>query len=378
MTRYAVDEVRQALVGSWSTGPGDVAVTVADLPPSVEAEDALRVADLATRLSEALWRRYTHPVDAADGQEPDTENWKRQDSPDAFSTVADAIRSPHLPHDGLLIREYDPVAEYAHGLGRALHAIGDQLLADRVVADVQAELDAVGQADLGDLSGRARQAVALTRGDASPVQVAAADRLLHENPLNGRRLFTDVDPVAAAVAAAHWLWAAAVVAAGRSDIDIAQVVRAAADIEALPWQSPTLVLSQLADGEPPRSVVTGLVSEAMMVAEGKIPDLIGLLALAGEAEAKSGGDLELCQALISSIRATPLDPARPALDLLEDLLSGIRGCWLIFTEYASVLTADDEEDNDLPDGSGIDNDALTEEYISLVRAAAAEEHDQLI
>ncbi|MBF8194007.1 hypothetical protein ITP53_51700, partial [Nonomuraea sp. K274] len=39
-----------------------------------------------------------------------------------------------------------------------------------------------------------------------------------------------------------------------------------------------------------------------------------------------------------------LDPARPALDLLEDLLSGIRGCWLLYAESATEL--DETEDLD--------------------------------
>jgi hypothetical protein len=39
--------------------------------------------------------------------------------------------------------------------------------------------------------------------------------------------------------------------------------------------------------------------------------------------------------LDAAVRPTPLDPSRPALDLLEDLLSGISACWLNFLEYAS-------------------------------------------
>jgi hypothetical protein len=327
MTRYAVDEDRQALVGLWSTGSGDVAVTVADLPSAVRPGQALLVADAASGLSEALWRCYTRPASGTGSLESNTEGWQRQQSRDGFASVADAVCKPNLPHNGLLIQAYDPVTEYSHQLGRALHAIGDLVLTRRVVADVQAELDAVERAERGDLSGRAQQAVALSRQDASPVQIAAADRLLQENPLEGSGLFTGFDPAAAAVAAAHWLWAAAVVAADRSGLDIAGVVRTADDIEALPWETPSVVLGQLADGERPHSVVLGLISDAMLVAEGKIPDLVTLVALASQAEARAGGDLELGEALIASIRPTPLDPARPALDLLEDLLSGIRGCW---------------------------------------------------
>ncbi|WP_190814196.1 hypothetical protein [Saccharopolyspora pogona] len=45
-------------------------------------------------------------------------------------------------------------------------------------------------------------------------------------------------------------------------------------------------------------------------------------------------------------RATPLDPSRPAQDLLEDLLDGIRGCWLLYGEYADEL-----DDSGLSDGA---------------------------
>ncbi|WP_329485160.1 hypothetical protein OG618_00995 [Kitasatospora sp. NBC_01246] len=68
-------------------------------------------------------------------------------------------------------------------------------------------------AELGDLTGRARQAVRLGREGASPVQVAAADRILEQDPFGPAALFTGIDPTAAAVAAAHWLAAAAEVTA---------------------------------------------------------------------------------------------------------------------------------------------------------------------
>jgi hypothetical protein len=225
----------------------------------------------------------------------------------------------------------------------------------------------------------------LSRQDASPVQIAAADRPLQENPLDGSWLFTKCDPAAAAVAAVHWLWAAAVVATDQSGLGTAEVMRTAGDIEALPWETPAVVLDQLADGEPPRSVVLGLIRDAMLVAEGKTPDLITLVQLAAQAEARAGEDLELCEALIAAIRPTTLDPARPALDLLEDLLSGIRGCWLVFTEHGRDQASGDEEGDVFSEGGGDGDDdgdiecgdAITEEFVSLVRVAAAEEHDQL-
>lgn len=382
MTRYAVDESRRALVASWSTGSGDVAVSVATLPASAMPDQALRLSEEASRLSAALWRCYTHPASAADGVEVNSEGRQRQETRKALGSVVNAVRQPHLPRNGMMIEEYDPVLENAHRLGRALRAIGDPELADRLAADIEAELGAVERAECGDLSGRGRQAVALTRQDASPVQVAAAERVLHDDPLVGDRLFTEFDPSSAAVAAAQWLWAAAVVTARQSGLDVTAVVREADNIEALPWETPTVVLGHLADGLSPHSVVIGLISDAMMVAGGEIPDLIALVALADQVEARSHGDPELCQQLLARIRPTPLDPSRPALDLLEDLLSGIRACWLVFLDsgrgaaLADAAGEDDAHYDDGGDGSAGD-DARTEEFVRLVRIAAAEEHDWL-
>ena len=65
MTRYAVDAERSALIGSYPTGAGDAAFTVAALPPGTAADAALWVAARLDGLSRALWRSYTHPAAAA-------------------------------------------------------------------------------------------------------------------------------------------------------------------------------------------------------------------------------------------------------------------------------------------------------------------------
>jgi hypothetical protein len=379
MTYYAFDEARRVLAASWSTGRGDVAVTVADVAGPVDSGDALEVAWAAGGLSEALWRCYTHPASAAGGVEVNSEGWHRQRSRESFSSVAGALREPNLPRDGTVVREYGLVKEPAHQLGRALHAIGDERLTGCLVTDIEVELAAVERAERGDLSGRARQAVMLTRQDVSPVQIAAADRLLHEDLMSSGRLLTEFDPAAAAVAAAHWLWAAAVVAGERSGLGVTEVVRTADDIEALPWQTPTIVLDLLAEGEPPRSAVLGLISDAMLVAEGKIPDLLTLAGLAAEAQDEAGEDSDLGESLVADIRPTPLDPARPGPDLLEDLLSGIRGCWLIFLEHSDSASPDtDDDDAETAGNALLEDEALTQEFIPLVRIAASDEHYQLL
>jgi hypothetical protein len=168
VTRYAFDEERGILLASWSTGAGDVASVVAEvaLPPELSA--TLRLADRLTGLSQALWRCYTHPASAAPSPDVNTAGWRRELNREAFESVLPALAKPNLPSSGTMLISYNPVVESAHRLGRVLHEIGDADLTTRVTAEVQAELKSVEQAELGDLSGRASQAVALTRADASP------------------------------------------------------------------------------------------------------------------------------------------------------------------------------------------------------------------
>jgi hypothetical protein len=371
MTQYAFDETRRALMAVWETGDGQLARTVVVLPPALGQEAALRLAASLTTLSRWVWRTYTHPASAAESVEPNTEGWRRQGERDAFAEVLDHVRKPHLPDEqGSLVQSYVLVEEAAHRVGRALHAFGDQALSDAVVAEVQEELAAVEHAELGDFSGRARQAVRLSRADASPLQVNAAHDFLHAHPLWSSRLFDEVDPTAAAVAAAHWLQVAAGIASEASGVAPANVVIEADNIESLALETPTLVLERLVAGESPRRVVVDLVASAMTVAEGRLPDPDGLVRAIEEARTKAElfgpGDEELLAGVMP--RVTPLDPSRPAQDLLEDLLDGIRGCWLLYRAYADYDDLDDEES-----GNRVD-----EEFFEALREQAEDERDRLL
>lgn len=353
MTRYAVDKERGLLLASWSTGSGDAACVVAELPPVTDGDASLLLAEKLSALSQALWRCYTHPASAVLSLEPNTTGWRREGNREAFAKVLPALMKPNLPEGWTLLVSYIPIEESAHSVGRALHDIGNADLTDLVVAEVKAELEAVEKAELSDLSGRSRQAVVLTRADASPAQVAVADRMLHDDPLGSDALMSDVDPAAAAVAAAHWLKAAAEVAAEESGLEPEQVVLEADNIEALPHETPTLVLESLAGGMSAHAVVTHLIRGAMIVVEGKLPaiELLGALSeqlkrLAPHIDLEDPGQREQ---LMDSLRLTPLDPSRPALDLLEDLLSGIHGCWLIFEEYAEPSGSDELHDSEEED-----------------------------
>ncbi|WP_407987562.1 hypothetical protein [Kitasatospora sp. CMC57] len=343
----------------------------------------LSLARALAQLSEAAWRTYTHPASAAGSLEPNSEGWRREREREAFDEVVDAITKPHLPSGGMMMVSYSRLVESANRIGRALHDIDDPDLTQAVRGEVATELAAVESAELGDLTARAQQAVLLSREDASPVQVTAADHLLDQDPFGPVELFSAIDPTAAAVAAAHWLAAAAEVAADASGQDPTMVVRAADDIEALPHETPTLVLGLIDDGASPHEAVTGLVRHAMHITDGLLPDptalreqLDDLEETVAEYTGEDEPDLENI-----ALRLTPLDPKRPARDLLEDLLTGIHGCWLIHSEYEDL----DEEDLDLDDDGEWDDEqaeqrqrAGRERFAQLVREAAAQHRDRLI
>ncbi|MFE9748226.1 hypothetical protein ACFYOT_25250 [Saccharothrix saharensis] len=143
------------------------------------------------------------------------------------------------------------------------------------------------------------------------------------------------------------------------------------NIEALAVETPTLVLERMRNGESPREVVTRLIAAAMEVAEGNLPDPDGLVAAIEEARAKAErfgpGDPDLLAQLMP--RVTPLDPTRPAQDLLEDLLDGIRGCRLLYREY--VGRDDEDLDADF-------DEADDEAFFEAVRAEAAANRVRLL
>lgn len=209
------------------------------------------------------------------------------------------------------------------------------------------------------------------------------------------------------MAAAHWLHAAAEAVAEASGYEVSDVVREADNIEALPHETPTLVLELLDAGFSPYDAVTGLVRHAMKVADGVLPDPAAFREQLDEAEemiARYSDDEDEPDAVLSGIRLTPLDPRRPARDLLEDLLIGIHGCWLVHDEFTDPddIDEDDEDDEDEdrddrededdeddedqgPDDSAEEEEAAERhqhhsraQFAALVRTVAARNHEQLI
>ncbi|MFJ6137759.1 Voldacs domain-containing protein [Kitasatospora sp. NPDC092286] len=82
----------------------------------------------------------------------------------------------------------------------------------------------------------------------------------------------------------------------------------------------------------------------------------------------------------TGLRLTPLDPKRPAPDLLEDLLTGIHACQLLHEEYDDP----DDEDADADEAEDRDDehaeqhqDRSRERFAHLVRETATRHRDRL-
>jgi hypothetical protein len=255
VTEYAYDRTRNALLAVWSVGIGNVAEPVVafgeDLPGP---EYGLQLAYELAELSRHLWRTYTHPLTEAVDQ-PD-EALGRARNQLAIDLVTRALREPNLPvGEQIRVCESD-VLEAGHQVGRMLHRIGDDGVTEQAVADVEAEIDALRRAALGDLTGRANQAVVLTRSDPQPQQVAAAHAYFEKDPTGPPELYTKIDATSAAVAALHW-YESAVLVAGRASCDDPATCRPASpdgDVPLLAYRRP-------AEGESPRDVVIGLVKQ---------------------------------------------------------------------------------------------------------------------
>ncbi|WP_300010814.1 hypothetical protein [Pseudonocardia sp.] len=333
MTTYAFDPTTSHLLATWPTGAGATARTVARLNTRTTERSGLHLAKALTALSDTAWLAYTDPAAVEIRPAP----------------ALRALRRPHLPRAGLLYREGDPLLDGAHDVGRELVAVGSAGVSRAVVEDVTADLDAVERARCGDLSGRARQAVALTRLDASPVQVVAADRLLHEVPMGSERLFTEVEPIAAAVAAAHWLAAAVEVTQVRTGAGtVRDLLLSDPDIGGIDVETAAVIVDLLDEGNPPLPAARCLVQAAALTARGMI---------LGRRDDPTDDP-----------QFTLLDPARPAPCLLERLVRAVQACGMVHMRHQGL------DDRDGPDRAAACLQVFDEE----VRRAAERAGDRLL
>ncbi|MFI7134372.1 hypothetical protein ACIBQ1_52505 [Nonomuraea sp. NPDC050153] len=380
MTRYAADHARNALVARWSTGIGDVAVTVAALPPSPAGPSAaLRLAAQLTELSQACWRCYTHPAGTSDQHEPGGRGWYRQRERDAFATVVPILTRSDRFGDHLRLSVSTKVGEIAQRVGCALRALDSPELTAQVVTDIAAELAAVEQAECDNLSGRAQQAVTLSREDASPLQVAQANAFLNRQPFGSEELITQIDPAAAAIAAAHWLHAAAATTGRHVHRNPVQVMAEGDRLRPLAAECLIEIVRAISFGATPRQTVMPLIRHTLHVAEGH---------LCGVTDAKRR--IAAAERLLARARSrhphldvgpgaaclpiTSLDPARPALDLLDNLMAGIHGCWLRYAGHARTQNAFSWHD---PNGDWR-HERHAELFLTEVRQEAATRHQHLL
>lgn len=293
MTTYAYDPTARHLISCVGGGAGATAHTVTRLHDRTPERLGRRLAHQLTLLSREAWLSYTDAE--AIGPVPDV-------------AALGALRTPNLPCDGWLKVEGDWVVERAHEVGRTLVEIGSAGVRRAVVDEVTDEFDSIGRASCGDLGGRAAQAVELTRHDASPTQIAAADRLLEKVPAGGEALVTDVEPTAACVAAAHWLVAAVTVTTRLlGETDEQAVLNPDDAAEPFDVVAPRAVLRIISAGGSPLTAVQDLLRPAMSLARGCVPpwesDEPGLVIL---------------------------DPIRPARHLLDRLMAALRTCMEVY------------------------------------------------
>lgn len=300
MTTYAYDTSTRQLVAVWDTGVGATASSVARLHGSTRETVGLHLAQALTRLSEAVWLSYSAP--------------ELTDLPAVAARRA--LRRPNLPQAGLLRVDDHPVLESAHGVGRHLSELGSAGVARAVIADVEEEIEAAGNAERGNLSGRARQAVMLTRVAPSPAQVAVADRLLHDVPMGSPRLYTDVEPSAAAVAALHWFLAAITVTAAIADTTSEGALEQAEEVQYFDPAVAQTVLRMVAADDPDRTplgIAGELLRSAVLASRGMV------LTPAGPVPD------EPC--------FLPLDPTRPARCLLDGLVGANQALGALYSTY---------------------------------------------
>ncbi|MEN3298629.1 hypothetical protein [Pseudonocardia sp.] len=296
MTTYAYDRTASSIVAVWETGAGAVAKRVARVPSRATEPVVLRLAEAMTGLSSILWHAYTDP---------------HLVGPPSARLALRGLRHPDLPLDGVLMRRGDPLVDSAHEVGRAVGELGSGGLARSVAQEVEAECAAVERAVRGDLSGRGRQAVLLTRLDASPAQIAVADGFLRDVPMGSEELFTQVDGMAAATAAIPWLHAAADVTAALSGLDPVGVLEEA---------------ERTQGGDVTTAVhVLEMVEEMSPVAVAR--ELAGPAVLAGR------GMLLVDAHSHDEPRFTLVDPVRPARSLLESVIKGIQACFVVYSEH---------------------------------------------
>ncbi|MDN5913635.1 MAG: hypothetical protein L0I76_00710 [Pseudonocardia sp.] len=325
MTTYAHHSSAATIVATWPTGAGSAADHVTRIPKTCDDARARHLAQALDRLSSHIWTAYTTP-----GTE--------RPNPVRLAAI---LRRPNMPVGDLLRIAEDDRDEAAHTVGRLLSEIDDQGCREAVVREVETESSAVSTAIAGDLTGRAQQAVTRLRRDVQPDHFAAAHALLHSVPMGSERLFTDVEPVAASVAALEWLGAAVLVTAPLDGSTSA--VRLLAHAQLLSDRDLRIAIAVL--GHPvgnASGVVRDLLQEALLAAAGHF---VVCPAPEFDAEGHSGDHERDGDKSGGGHRAvsTVLDPAEPGRSLLGGILAGIQACFEVYLDETTTRERTDPD-----------------------------------
>lgn len=306
MTTYAHHPSASSIVATWPTGAGSVAHRVTRVPST--GDDALirHLAQGLDLLSDRLWTDYS----SATTDRPD---------PVRFAAI---VRRPNMPVGNLLRRADDDRDEAAHHVGRLLAEVDDRGMRESVIREIDEECAAVCSAVDGDLTGRAQQAVTRLRGQLATGRLAAAHEIMHDVPMGSERLFTEVEPLAAAIAAAEWLGAAIVVTAPL--VGLTSAVRTLACAQLVADQDLRIAMAAfLHPGPTAEDTVRALLRQGALAATGSFVI----------AEEEFEDPLEACDADEEDrIVTTVLDPISPGRSLVEGLIAGIQGCFEVYLE----------------------------------------------
>lgn len=154
-------------ITTWSRSSTSTASPGTGSPRRRPTSAGVTLAEQLTALSAAAWRTYTHGGRFTEPGETNTEARRVAEDRKDFDEVAQMIGDPYL-------WPYSPVLSSAKTTGQLLATLDTSEVTAAVLREVDVKLAAVTNAELGDLSGRAAQAVVLTRWSGSPTQVQAA------------------------------------------------------------------------------------------------------------------------------------------------------------------------------------------------------------
>lgn len=238
------------IVATWKVGDSSV------WEPTIElGADFAHVTNLICRYltdaSEALWNQFERPSHGPDERREDEES-----TADLIRRALYGTATPVKVTGGVMIVIYDPAVDAAIKLRQVIAEL-PETLAKHICSEVEKELEAVANAELGILVGRSRQAVSLSPISTSPTQVASAETLLRQEMID--ELFTHVQATAACVAAASWLHAAADVLSDQFGVQTFELLEHADSTVAIDIDTATRVIDRIDNGTAPETVVAEIL-----------------------------------------------------------------------------------------------------------------------